>query len=186
MRGWDDEPVFGGRGYWFRDVFLPGATQMQHLKSLLLSRPCLSRIPDQSCVVPTNTSRQAQSNHAAATRDGTPGQQDATYIMLYRPTPYRIGVDTSAIAGKKLRLWPYDPVSGYAQDLGERDNEGHILLRSKIGPDSVIVVDDASCDYPRPGTQALGRYPETRCIQSVALRKASLDAGAVRAAPLAF
>ncbi|NEQ70922.1 MAG: DUF4038 domain-containing protein [Symploca sp. SIO2D2] len=152
MRRFGDTPVFGGIGYWFRSLALPGAGQMRHLKNLMLSRPYFERVPDQGCILPSSTSRMVDANHLSATRDGTLGGKDASYIMIYRPTPYRISVDTSCIESSRLSIWHYDPQSGYAIDLGERENTGRCdMAEGVLGPDSVLVIDDASCSYRAPG-----------------------------------
>ncbi len=53
---------------------------MQYLKNLILSRPFLSRIPDQSFIEPKASNGV---DHLQATRDGTLGENDATYLMVY-------------------------------------------------------------------------------------------------------
>lgn len=58
-----------------------------------------------------------------------------------------------------LRAWWYDPRSGDAYPLGNFENGGsfspsweHRIRREMGGPDWVLVVDDATQDYPPPGT----------------------------------
>ena len=46
----DPEPAFGAKIFWDEAIHAPGASQMKHLKDLMLSRPFLERIPDQSII----------------------------------------------------------------------------------------------------------------------------------------
>lgn len=64
---------------WRDAILFEGATQMKHLKNLMLSRPLLTRIPDQHALDPMPIAGAA---HPQLTRDGTPGNRDATYLMV--------------------------------------------------------------------------------------------------------
>lgn len=67
---------------WREALLFEGAGQMKHLKNLMLSRPFLTRFPDQHALDPTPIAGAA---HPQLTRDGTPGKNDATYLMVYYP-----------------------------------------------------------------------------------------------------
>ena len=47
----DRKPVNGPLLYWYEAIHRPGAAQMQYVRTLLESRPYLSRVPDLSLVV---------------------------------------------------------------------------------------------------------------------------------------
>lgn len=144
-----------------------GSFQMRHLRALMLSRPYLTRIPDQSLALPSGTYPTNPIGHDSdriqITRDGTPGHSDATYIFAYLPIQKRIVLDTRVIAGKFLRAWWYDPRTGCAFPLGTFPNTGRFSPRgnnmvrdqlprnSQGGPDWVLVLDDASKGYAPPG-----------------------------------
>ncbi len=101
---------------WHQALDLPGAEQLIHLKRLMLSRPFVTRIPDQSVIVPPVPDGVAR---IQATRDGRPGQDDATYLMAYFPEHRRVTVNTGRIAAAKLRgIW-YNPRTGETTSLGE-------------------------------------------------------------------
>lgn len=98
------------------------------------------------------------SDHLQATRDGTPGGKDASYIMVYHPILRRLTVDTSVISGQRLRCWWYDPRNGEARLAGEIDNAGELKRPwdwhaglPALGPDWVLVIDDAARNYAAPG-----------------------------------
>lgn len=137
--------------FWFESLNLPGAGQMRHLRRLMESRPYLTRIPDQSIIVGNPSDL---SDHMAATRDGTAGSKDATYLMLYTPLHRRPTVDTSLISAQRLNAWWYDVRTGQAMPCASNvPNEGKFAVDTPDCPeyDWVLVVDDASRNYPPPG-----------------------------------
>lgn len=143
--------VATGRMHWREALHLPGALDMRHVRRLMESRPFLTRFPDPSLV----RNPGCDWDHAAATRDGTPGQSDATFLMVYTPVVRHLVVQTSAIPARRLRTWWYDVREGLALDAGERDNPGELGLRPPAyGPDWALVIDDASAGYAPPGQGA--------------------------------
>lgn len=155
-------PIVYARKTWKESLDLPGAYQMRHLKNLIESRPFLTRIPDQEVLMATQNAlvpfEGKGMQHMQATRDGSPGKKDATYIMVYLPVGRSMTINTSYIASKRLRAWWYDPRQGCAIPLGESDNTGTIEAKwntlpwhNGTGPDWVYIVDDASKNYPPPG-----------------------------------
>ena len=149
-------PMFGVGITWKEALEAPGSYQMLHLKNLMLSRPFLSRIPDQSIIDPEASQGV---DHLQATRDGTPGENDATYIMVYFPfMTHKYKVKTDVISASKLRVWWFDPRTGASFPYGEIENTGVFEIpwgsdinTNNTGPDWVLVIDDWSNDYPAPG-----------------------------------
>jgi hypothetical protein len=140
---------------WKEALDAPGSAQLQHLKKLILSRPFLTRIPDQSLTTQAQTER---TNHIQITRDGTAERKDATYIMVYYAYLSGTPIRTDVINGNKLRSWWYNPRTGEATLIGESENKGsYTVPRAKrikeeeMGPDWVLVIDDASKNYEAPG-----------------------------------
>jgi hypothetical protein len=146
---------------WQQAMESAGGFQMRHLRNLIESRPFLSRIPDQSLLLPASLVEPAQgrdSDHIQVTRDGTAGKNDATYIMAYMPYAGSIKLNTKVFSSKKLKVWWYDPRQGLAFPLGTVDNKGefspewdHRIREYQTGPDWVLVIDDATKNYPPPG-----------------------------------
>jgi len=139
---------------WTEAIDQPGAAQMQHGRALIESRPVLSRIPDPDVVVtgPVPSSVPGAGRyHFAATRDA-----DGTYAMVYAPVGRTFSVRLNKIAGTKVRAWWFDPRTGKAADAGTFPNTGE---RDFTPPskgellDWVLVLDDASKNYPAPGTK---------------------------------
>ncbi len=141
---------------WEDALDTPGSFQMRYLKDLMLSRPYLSRIPDQSLTQPAPV---CGVDHLQCTRDGSAGRKDATYIMVYFPyLTHKFKIKTDVIPSSKLHVWWYDPRTGKSFDKGEVENTGLFVMpwgseikTNGTGPDWVLVIDDASKKYPAPG-----------------------------------
>jgi hypothetical protein len=137
---------------WYEAVDQPGAAQMQHAKHLLLSRPYLTRIPDDSILVtdrvPTSVPG-AGRYRFAATRD-----ESGSYAMVYAPVGRRFRVRLSAIRGPVIQAWWFDPRAGQATAIGEFPNVGEQdFMPPSPGEltDWVLVLDDAARGFPPPG-----------------------------------
>lgn len=143
---WDAsrQPVNGARTPWQEALHLPGATQMQHAKALLLSRPFLNRIPDQALIV---GDAGTQGNHIQATR-----ADDGSYALFYTPVSQPVAVRAGALSGARLNVWWYDPRTGTATPAGSFAKTATLtFVPPAEGPDWVLVLDDASRGFPPPG-----------------------------------
>ena len=125
---------------------------MQYGKKLLLSRPFLTRVPDDTVVVTDRVSTSvpgAGRYRFVATRDSA-----STYAMVYAPVGRKFGVRMDVIQGSRVKAWWFDPRTGAATAIGEFANTG---TREFNPPDSgetldwVLVLDDASKHFPQPG-----------------------------------
>ncbi len=150
----DREPVNNPLMPWTQAVNQPGAGQMQFAKKLLLSRPFLTRVPDDSVIV---TGRVPAADPGAgryrfvATRDA-----DGSYAMIYAPVGRTFSVNLTKLAGPKVKAWWFNPRDGTATEIGTFSNSGE---RTFISPnpgeslDWVLVLDDASKGYLPPGSR---------------------------------
>lgn len=136
-------PVNGPLMDWQQAIHRPGASQMQHLRRLIESRPYFSRVPDRSLIV----NRLLGSDTIVATR----GED---YAMIYsaqgRPITLKLGV----ISGRTLKAWWFNPRSGAATAAGEFENRGTQTFACPsegFGADWVLVLDNASKGFPPPG-----------------------------------
>jgi hypothetical protein len=130
----------------------PGAGQMQFGRRLMESRPFLTRVPDDSVVVPEPVATAvpgAGRSRFAATRDAA-----GTYAMVYAPVGRRFKVRMDRIAGPKVKAWWFNPRCGEATAIGEFPSTGE---REFTPPDLgemldwVLVLDDAGRQYAPPG-----------------------------------
>ena len=145
------EPRWGVVRPWHASLDLPGSGQMVHLRRLMTSRPFLTRIPDQAIVAAAPA---AAADRVQATRDGRSGLRDATYLMAYFPGPVSATIDTTVIAGPRLRAWWFDPRSGGARPIGDLENTGPKEFSPPArddGGDWVLVIDDAAAARGPPG-----------------------------------
>lgn len=144
LRGWNP-----GVDDWREALDTKAVRQLQHIKTLLYSHPYLERIPDQSLVLAgqgTNVATRVQ-----ATRDGTPGKKDATYLMAYLSAPQTVTLDTSVIAARMLNAYWFDPVTGASELAPDQiANPGSLTLEKRPqGVDWVVVISDAMKNYLR-------------------------------------
>jgi hypothetical protein len=136
---------YAPRRFWFEAIDDPGAGQMRHLAALMLSRPFFDRVHDAQAVV---SGSGPGHEHVIATRG-------RDYLMVYtytgRPFELRLG----GISGGSVRGWWYDPRDGSAAAIGVFDNKGTRRFTPPGPPaeghDWVLVLDDASRGYGRPG-----------------------------------
>jgi len=141
-------PISWAHRYWYESLDLWGASDMTHVKNLMLSRPYLTRIPDQSVVVSEIGDGDA---HVQATRD-----TEGSYAFVYTPLGQPVTVNLETLAGEKVKAWWYDPRHGTAQEIGTFDKKGAVEFKPPIhgkGNDWVLVLDEASKGFPAPGTR---------------------------------
>jgi hypothetical protein len=149
-------PKFPGSHFplmtWRDGLEAPGGSQMRHGKNLMLSRPFLSRIPDDSILVPSASLPGAGTKRYAATRCS-----DGSYAMIYVPSGRKFTVDLSKLSGTEITAWWFDPRTGSSEKIGQFPKTGR---REFVPPspgellDWVLVLDDASRNFPPPGTPA--------------------------------
>ncbi len=137
-------PISSARTPWYDALDLPGAWDMMHVRTLVESRPFLSRIPDQSVIA---GDAGGGADHVRAARgDG--------YVFVYIPTGGPVAVQAGKISGGRLKAWWYDPRRGVSFSAGEHPNEGTPTFTPPSrgrGNDWVLVIDDASRRFPPPG-----------------------------------
>jgi len=139
---------------WKQAIAQPGASQMQHARWLLESRPFLTRIPAPELLVeekPKTAWPGVGRYRFVATRD-----EAGTYAMVYAPVGRRFTVNTGALSGEKLRAWWFNPRTGEANVAEEfARTETKTFLPPSPGEleDWVLVIDDVAQNYPAPGTR---------------------------------
>lgn len=146
MHGPGRKGVNGPVVYWREALERPGAVQMQHLRALVESRPFLSRVPDQTLVEEALRG----GDYIAATRgDG--------YAFIYSAQGRAFKANLGKISGERVTAWWFNPRNGAAEKIGTFENAGvreftpH--MHGGLGTDAVLVLDDASRNFPTPGTK---------------------------------
>lgn len=140
---------------WYEAIKQPGASQMQHGRRLIESRPFLTRIPDDSIIVPADPPTSvpgAGLKRFVGTRDA-----EGSYAMVYAPAGRAFKVRMDSIKGRQVKAWWYNPRDGQASLIGEFPNTGE---REFVPPDKgenldwVLVLDDAARKFAEPGKTA--------------------------------
>jgi hypothetical protein len=135
---------------WTEALDAPGVQSLYLITKLLYSHPYLERIPDQAIVLAGQGTDVF--SRVEATRDGTAGNRDATYLMAYLSTPAKVTLDTSVIAAQTLKAYWFDPATGSTEVIQERfPNAQSLTLDARTqGQDWVVVIEDSSKNYPPP------------------------------------
>jgi hypothetical protein len=136
---------------WVAALHRPGAEQLHYLRDLLFSRPFADRVPDPALIVdnPEDGAR-----HMVGARDAR-----GRYAFVYVPTADQpVTIDLARLPARRVRLWWYDPRSGFARPAGEQAGGGPARLMSPShGPDWVLVIDDAAAGFGTPGLAAVNQ-----------------------------
>jgi hypothetical protein len=138
LKGWNP-----GVADWTEALDTPAVAQLQLIKGLLYAHPFLSRIPDQGLVLEGQGSEVR--SRVQATRDGTPGNSDASYMMAYLSQPAAITLDTSVIGSATLRVSWFDPATGKTTLQAARwTNSGRLQLEADPSRRDAVVVIEAA------------------------------------------
>lgn len=141
------KPVSWAHRYWDESLDLWGAADMTHVRSLMLSRPFVTRIPDQSVIASEVGDGDGR---LSATRD-----ESGCYTMVYTPLGKPVKVHLDKLSGSKVRAWWFDTRHGSATEIGTFPKKGVQEFKPPIhgkGNDWVLVLDDAAKNFPAPGS----------------------------------
>lgn len=138
------KPISHARTPWQEAIKLPGSFQMQWLKKLLLSRPMLLRIPDQSLIA---SDAGSGAGHIRAAR-----AIDGSYAFIYLPQPRPVTIRFDKLNGRTIKSWWYDPRTGKTKFIEEFNrNSERTFNPPNEGKDWVLVLDEGSKDFQPPG-----------------------------------
>jgi hypothetical protein len=135
---------------WQKASTAEAAGQMQYLKALLLSRPYVSRVGDQSLIAAEAGTSYV--DRIEATRDA-----GGAYAMVYLPQSKPVRVDLTKLSGTRVKAWWYDPRTGKVTDAGTHAKAASQeftppgIVTPGTGADWVLVLDDASKKFKAPG-----------------------------------
>jgi len=119
--------------HWKAALDRPGATQLQHLRSLIEARSFLDRVPDQSLI----SSNYGGANYMAATRGDR-------YAYIYSPNGLSFNAVMGKLPGDEVRASWFDPRTGQTSDAGKHSNEGEVRFTppsSGRGNDWVLILE---------------------------------------------
>jgi hypothetical protein len=125
------------RDPWYDAINHEGATQMQYLKELMLSRSYFDRIPDQNLIA---------SGTGRATR-----AESGAWAMVYLPQGGSVRVDSSALAGPITQVTWFNPRTGESQ---ADEIAGGATYTAPDAQDWVLILDAAGQGAPQGAMQA--------------------------------
>ncbi len=138
------EAVGLARNNWYDVLGLPGAWDLMHARRLLESRPFLTRIPDQSMIAPSYF---PETDYVVATRG-------EGYAFVYFPTGWSANIIPEKIGAEKITAYWYDPRTGESKTIGTFPGKVSIRFTPPSngrGNDWILVIDDASKGFKKPG-----------------------------------
>jgi hypothetical protein len=132
-----------GTEHWKDALDSPGVNSMAVLKRLMLSRPFLNRVPDQSVIVGSQLSG---TDRLQATR-----ASDGSYAFVYTAGGKSVTVDLNKLSGGQVIARWYNPRTGRSSVIGTFARGGTRTFASPAaGFDWVLVLDDAGRQFGRP------------------------------------
>jgi hypothetical protein len=129
--------------YWNEAIELPAANQMIFVKRLLMSRPMLDRVPDQSLIVENNLNP-ADRIQATRGRD---------YAFVYTSSGKSFTVNPGKVSGQSVKATWFDPRTGKTKPTETFANQQPQKFSppdSGYGHDWVLILDDSAKNYPMP------------------------------------
>jgi hypothetical protein len=109
-----NNPSYGVREYWTEAINAPGASQMKHLKNLILSKPFFERVPDQSLV---EGNQGKKYDYLIATRG-------KDYAMIYTYNGSVMEISMGKVTGEEVEASWFNPRSGEFKSIGIFENNG--------------------------------------------------------------
>ena len=141
---------------WVEALDRAGSGQMRHARALLESRPYFTRIPDDSLIVKGKIESAmpgAGLYRFVATRDS-----EGSFGMVYAPVGRKFSVKMDGFTGGKVRAWWFNPRDGRETLIGEFPATGEQEFQSPDKDEAidwVLVIDDATKNFPPPGSGKL-------------------------------
>lgn len=142
----EKKPASGAKGFIMECLETDGARAMRHLKGLILSRPFLGRVNDQSLVAGDEGEKY---DRVIVTRgDG--------WIAAYVYTGRSFTLKLDGATGARLTATWFDPRTGETSPAGSHPGLGSVTVNPPGEPapgnDWVLVLDDATRNFKAPGT----------------------------------
>jgi hypothetical protein len=130
----DKGSAYGAKNYWYEAINDSGAQQMGYLKKLILSKPYLERVADQSLV----DGEGVRYGYQAATRG-------KDYAFIYTYNARKIKVNMGRITGTKVKASWFSPRDGSYAKIGNFKNSGTVEFdppgEKKDGNDWVLMLE---------------------------------------------
>lgn len=130
----DKKPAYGAKDFWYDAMNAPGASEMIHLKNLMLSKPFFERVPDQSLIVNNGE----KYDFLAATRG-------VKYALIYTYNGRKMEIKAGKIEGETISTQWFNPRNGSYTKIGTFKNRGILSFdppgEIQDGNDWVLVLE---------------------------------------------
>lgn len=139
-------PKSAARTPWPVALHHPGSKQMQFFRGLFQARPFWKMQPAQELIDGKNP---AGDDHVRAGL-----AEDNAFAVIYIPRGKPVSVQTSRLSGDSIKAWWFNPRQNSSQLIGEfRKKKDQVFTPPGSGRnnDWVLVIDDASQEWPRLG-----------------------------------
>ncbi len=144
------DTVDHARTPWHDALFDPAAEELHFLRLLVESRPFQVRVPDQ-LLVANQASNPAHQPLGTRADDDDLGGDCGSYAFIYSPDGSPVTVDLTRLSGSMVVAAWFDPRSGRGRWLGQFPVRGSRVFTPPSADDWVLVLDDASRNYPPVG-----------------------------------
>lgn len=141
-------PVSWARTHWHTALSHAGSYQVGLARKVFETRAWQRLVPDQTLILGENR-EDAGYAVAAISLDGD-------FIMAYLPYGRTLVLNTTKVKGNLLKAWWFNPRDGRSLALKPFANEGSHTFKPHSegrGSDWLLVIDDASKNYPDPGVE---------------------------------
>lgn len=138
-------PINNARTHWKTAMDYRGAYCMGYMRKMFEKRNWQKLVMDQSVITGDNPDGVEYKVAAVSA--------DKDFLFVYIPYGRKTTVDMSRIAAKNIRGWWFNPRDGRSISLGTFENSGKKEFTPTSvgrGSDWVLVLDDASKNYPAP------------------------------------
>lgn len=137
-------PASGAKGFFMDSLDTDGARQMAHLKALMMSRPLLGRVNDQSLVA----------NDEGEKYERVLVTRGASHLFAYTYTGREFALSPGALTGDAFTVRWFNPRTGETTSAGTMARADTIVFNPPGEPapgrDWVLVLDDAARGFPDP------------------------------------
>jgi len=136
---------------WREILEQPGGLSLNHLRSLLESRPWWKLLPDVNNIVAVEGRGTFATNDYAVTALA----DDGSYALSYLPSRRTLTIDLSKLSGERVVASWFNPRTGEATRLGEFTDKRRRAFETPADGDWVLVLDDAARQFTFPKRSAI-------------------------------
>ncbi|MEP7268873.1 MAG: DUF4038 domain-containing protein [Saprospiraceae bacterium] len=130
---------------WRKALESEAANELIYLKNLMLSRPYFDRVGENSLI-------KSDLGSTYLDRVEATGSSDQSYMMVYIPAQTPVTIDLDKISGSKKNAFYYNVTNGRSKMIKIKVSTGSYRFDPpKNVADWVLVIDDASKKFGRPG-----------------------------------